>query len=429
MSENSQKDELHIWIIEPHEPLIFRDGRPFSLKPGVLAQSLPFPFPSTTTGGVRTQAGLNEHGVFVYTSDDQLEALKALKVRGPLLVQLLSEKDGKEQEELLRWFLPAPADALLLNPPDGAPEETKAVLKRLVPIKTKDMLTDLDSTRKARGVEQGLYLVGMQPAIAGKPFARPPAYWNWSAFREWLVTPEGKDITMLDSLGIMGPQQEQRVHVRMDGDSHTGKDGALFGTRGLEFVASGEEKRLSGAGTLALAVIVDKGAKPVPQDGFAPLGGERRIVNWWNCTSNQLSCPQEELLDKIVVNEKGSWSCRVILLTPAYFEKGFYPTKLQEELDGVKPTVKAIAIQRPQVVSGWDFTRGQSGTPKKTRRLAPAGTVLFMELKGEQEAIRDWVKQHWLECISDQEQDRKDGFGLVVIGTWDGEPQEMEVSE
>jgi CRISPR-associated protein Cmr3 len=52
-----------------------------------------------------------------------------------------------------------------------------------------------------------------------------------------------------------------------------------------------------------------------------------------------------------------------------------------------------------------------------------------MELKGEQEAIRDWVKQHWLECISDQEQDRKDGFGLVVIGTWDGEPQEMEVSE
>ena len=53
---------MTIWIIEPHDPLIVRDGRPFGPNPGVQATSLTFPFPSTTTGGVRTRAGLNSYG-------------------------------------------------------------------------------------------------------------------------------------------------------------------------------------------------------------------------------------------------------------------------------------------------------------------------------------------------------------------------------
>ncbi len=104
---------MSIWIIEPHEPLIFRDGRPFGPHPGVCAQSLPFPVPSTTTGAVRTQIGLDEHDVFTWTSPDQLDRLKRLQVRGPLLIQL--PEPGGNQEELY-WFAPVPGDALLLKP-------------------------------------------------------------------------------------------------------------------------------------------------------------------------------------------------------------------------------------------------------------------------------------------------------------------------
>src|SRR6266446_9986611 len=83
---------MAIWIIEPRDPLIVRDGRPFGPDPGARATSLPFPFPSTTTGGVRTRAGLNDRGIFDLAGK-QLEDLKQLSVRGPLLVQLTRSEE------------------------------------------------------------------------------------------------------------------------------------------------------------------------------------------------------------------------------------------------------------------------------------------------------------------------------------------------
>jgi CRISPR-associated protein Cmr3 len=111
------------------------------------------------------------------------------------------------------------------------------------------------------------------------------------------------------------------------------------------------------------------------------------------------------------------------LLTPAYFNNGYRPTWIEQSREGVKPELKAIAIQRPQVVSGWDFvTRG----PKPTRRLAPAGTVLFISLKdNDPVAIRKWIENTWMHCISDNPQDNRDGFGLAVLGTWSGKPEQM----
>ena len=125
---------------------------------------------------------------------------------------------------------------------------------------------------------------------------------------------------------------------------------------------------------------------------------------------------------------------RLFLLTPACFQQGYYPTWLQAEAasHGVQIEPRAIAIQRPQVVSGWDLVRsnpdrpGRPGSPKPSRRLAPSGTVLFLSLKGNKTAIREWISSTWMQCISDEEQDRTDGFGLAVLGTWSGQPVSME---
>ena len=94
------------WIIEPRDPLIVRDGRPFNFQPGVLAHTLPFPFPSTTAGAARNRAGKNTEGVFNVPKTD-LNTLRAIKVRGPLLAEL-----GTEGE--VHPLVPAPGDALLL---------------------------------------------------------------------------------------------------------------------------------------------------------------------------------------------------------------------------------------------------------------------------------------------------------------------------
>jgi CRISPR-associated protein Cmr3 len=50
--------------------------------------------------------------------------------------------------------------------------------------------------------------------------------------------------------------------------------------------------------------------------------------------------------------------------------------------------------------------------------MAPAGSVYWLTLNGSKAAIRDWATRHWMQSISDSEQDRKDGFGLAVLGTW-----------
>ncbi|MGQ9756041.1 MAG: type III-B CRISPR module-associated Cmr3 family protein, partial [Desulfotomaculales bacterium] len=115
---------MTVWIIEPRDPLIVRDGRPFGPVPGARAVSLAFPFPSTTTGALRTRDGLDAVGRF---QPSEIPQVKKINVRGPLLVEL-----DAGTGDITRWLVPAPADALLL---DHEPSETgRSMLKRLVPL-------------------------------------------------------------------------------------------------------------------------------------------------------------------------------------------------------------------------------------------------------------------------------------------------------
>src|SRR5436853_755991 len=99
---------MTIWILEPRDPLLVRDGRPFGTDPGAQASTLPFPFPSTIAGGIRARAGLNEAGVFKYTKDDveALNRLKQLRVRGPLLVRLPNDESAITS---VSWLVPPPS--------------------------------------------------------------------------------------------------------------------------------------------------------------------------------------------------------------------------------------------------------------------------------------------------------------------------------
>jgi CRISPR-associated protein Cmr3 len=45
----------------------------------------------------------------------------------------------------------------------------------------------------------------------------------------------------------------------------------------------------------------------------------------------------------------------------------------------------------------------------------PAGSIYFFEVRqGDGAALAD----RWLQSVCDDEQDRRDGFGLAVWGTW-----------
>jgi len=388
---------MKVWIIEPRDPLIVRDGRPFGITPGGRAVSLPFPYPSTTTGGVRTREGLDADGYF---QTSEISRIKRIGVLGPLLVELDDRKG-----DISCWLVPAPSDALLLEaePPNAG----KIGLKQLVPLELPDEAAldfpDLCSN-----------LVGMPNPVFAKPSSQAPRYWNWPFFMKWLINPGDENEIEIEQLGHDGPLPESRAHVAINEATQTSSEGNLFQTRGLEFTKS--EQRMPGK-RLALAVATEATNL---SSGLSPLGGERRLVNWRSSEISLPSCPSE--ISELITRQK---SCRVILLTPAYFQAGWKPSWLLSSREGIRPVLVAAAFGRPQVVSGWDL---EIKRPKPTRRLAPPGTVYFLRFNhAGTEDIQKWINNTWMCTVSDHEQDRLDGFGLAVLGSWDGRCQDLEV--
>ncbi len=395
---------MAVWTIEPFDTVIFRDGRPFNATPGAKAITMQFPFPSTIAGGVRTRAGLDNAGVF---QKSKINEVKAISIKGPFLVEL------KEDSSISSWLLPAPLDAVLLKA-DG---DEKAIIKQLIPIEVpKGVYTDLEA------FAPHLTLVGMASPDSQKPHSKAPRFCYWGKYKNWLLEPKDNEIIRVNEYGHNGASVETRTHVKITQETQTAEEGALFQTSGLRFThSSGDSPTLSVEKLQRLAIALE--TKAAIHQGLAPLGGERRLVTWQksNVSLPFEKCPTE-IADKIV--ETGT--CRVILLTPGYFENIINPAylqKLQQNVN-VTPTVKAIAVARPQVISGWDF---ENNRPKPTRRLAPAGTVFFLDLGTKDKTlIKNWIDVIWMNSISDTEQDRRDSFGLAVLGTWSGKNQEME---
>jgi CRISPR-associated protein Cmr3 len=191
----------------------------------------------------------------------------------------------------------------------------------------------------------------------------------------------------------------------------------LFQTSGLEFTYVPEGQKFQHARRLALAVVT---TATDLKCGVAPFGGERRLVVWSKSSQAFPECPKE--VRESILKHK---ACRVILLTPAHFSEGWLPQWLTREFDRVRPKLHAVACNRYQTVSGWDF---QCNKAKPSRRLAAAGSVYFLKFPDETntEILEKWIKATWMRCVSDDNQDRLDGFGLAALGDWNGTPAQME---
>lgn len=393
---------MTIWLIEPRDPLIFRDGRPFNVSPGARARTLSFPMPATIAGATRTRAGRKASGQF---DVDRIDELTKNRVRGPLLVEL--DEDGFIKD----WLFPAPSDALLVK--NDLYDKKHA---HIVPLTVVGMPPGTMSN-----LPDDLTLVGPTEYVKQKTHPKAPAFWRWEAYQTWLVEPKSQDAN-LDVHGHPGPGRETRTRLGVNPDTYTAKDGALFVTSGLEFVHVPQEEEinyptLDSIQTLGLVVETDASLK----NGLDFLGRERRVAHWKSLPNELPKCPV-----KVREEIAKSKHCRLILVTPAVFEQGHLPDTKKLSRSGVAVTVQALVNSRYQVVSGWDYKKN---CPKPTRRLAPAGSVYFLKLDGSEDAINRFVDEIWLQAVSDDEQAQRDGFGLALLGVWDGEPQPLVYHE
>jgi len=114
----------------------------------------------------------------------------------------------------------------------------------------------------------------------------------------------------------------------------------------------------------------------------------------------------------------------MVLATPAVFSRdGWKPAWLNEQLIGSPPgsdvTLQMVGVSIPhwRAVSGWSMADlpNQPRGPKPVKRMVPACGVYFFDVI---EGPAGSLSRLWLEAISDDEQDRRDGFGLAVWGIW-----------
>ncbi|MCL6527932.1 MAG: type III-B CRISPR module-associated protein Cmr3 [Thermaceae bacterium] len=373
-------------VLEIHalSPLLFRDGRPFSAADGTetAARSLNLPLPSTVAGFVRTQVGLAEGKGF---SQEQLQNLHGLQVCGPLLAL------GNQV------LLPAPRDAMVYRGADGSPHVMK-----LLPFSPPD----------GAGCDLPKGLLPLQVTQDVKPES---GYNFWTArdMERWLL-----DETLVPE-NISGLPTETRVHVGMDREKGKAQEGQLFSVayRPLEMGSGPDDYQTA---SLRVRLSLPNGQTPAPT---GHLGGERRPVavevkpglsDYW------FDCP-ESIKKRFAELGKGA-RVRLVLATPALFEHGWKPGWIEKSDTGelhlprglarVRLKLVSAAVGRREPVSGWNLRQNQ---PKRVRWMAPAGSVYFFEVEDGNPAD---LLESWLRPISDNEQDRKDGFGLALWGVW-----------
>lgn len=377
---------LKRYVITPVDPIISRDARPFGV--GGRVRSLSWLTQSVIAGAIRTH---------LYSADTSRtpEMLKSVAVRGafpviggqicfPRPLDIL--KHGTEIYTIRPIDIPAGCGVDMPN----------ASLLPCAPRETEDDF-------KPDKLEE---------------------FWTREIMVKWLNIGCDADLAgfSLDSGTHPSIQRDERIHASIDPKSGTtggDREGRLFSTIGLDFNikkdGSGEITERFDVISMSVDIELPDGMS-LPDDFIAPIGGERRLAAF-KAVGDDFMSPDN------AVKTVGS-NIRMVLASPAIFSKGWLPGWIDDKtMHGVIPDtgtevrLVSAVTERWQPVSGWSYEDGSRG-PKPLRRAVPAGSVYFFEYTGGSELD---VSSAWLRSVCDDGQDRRDGCGLALWGTWSTE--------
>jgi CRISPR-associated protein Cmr3 len=377
-------------------------------------KSLDWPYPSVLAGTLRTMLGKMKGGSF---DQKTVEALKRISISGPLPMW-----NGS-------LFLHAPKDILVKE--EGNKRHSYAIRPGKM------------NNGEGCDLPHPSLLPAMLPDSVEefKP-AKIAPLWSLEKMTEWLTSPDGNSFGTPPApneveggeTGFLNlPEKDPRMHVKIEPGLGTSEEGMLFETIGLDFSVKGRKEEFQIAAKVeaddAFSVLLSQ------IDSFNSIGGERRLAHW-KAYESQIGwdCPE-----KITKELSGKTRVRMILATPAIFAGGWLPGWLHSKgnsIEGTPPgapeglNLKLVSacIERWKPISGWSLEKDKEGFrkpepkairkpgPKAIRRLVPAGAVYFFEVAGNAEML---AKKLWLKPVSDDEQDRNDGFGLAMWGIWD----------
>ena len=390
-----------------------RDARSFRMTPGVRARTLQEVPPSALAGTLRTM---------LLKANETLD-LKNIAISGPLY---------RFRERL---FVPMPRDVIFYEDRHGKLQACYC-RPQVMPQKTGFL-----------GIGNEFRYEQMWPAkalkLTGKPAAKAPAFvsMEWMARylsgklteEEWAEPLEywGKYVRNLNeaepaSLHFLPALiKDERTHTAIEPGMNRAEEGKLFSTEGLVFPP----------GMSMVAQVKGLGEHMKWQDSIHSLGGKRRLAQFRTVEMPSFDkCPKSAR--KVLARER--CYVRMVLATPAYFDRGWLPRWLDTDLTtneraeaivgkGIRLKLRWAILPRWMPISGWSYPHKAE---KSIRRMVPAGSVYFFEiLEGDGGFL---ARESWLASVSDHNRrkgafDKEDGFGLAMWGVW--EPLKITVGE
>jgi len=381
-------EPMYEHLIVPQAPLVFRSGRPFGEGSRDGAN---FPWPSSLAGVLRSQV-MDDRGWHGRLDAAQQQALRDLAAHGPILAERC--------RDVLTPLLPKPADALLLLDDGGG-----KAYHRLLPGKL--------PAGCACDLPPGLQPLLLAGDHKGKPQAGP-AFWPLAKLLAWR---REEEVALFEH---DEPARETRSHVALSRATLAADPGRLFQTEGLDF---SRRRRASGRGFDDRDWVFLCRFAQALSERMVVFGGEGRLSRLDRPPDDALGAPGDYLATLATARH-----ITLTLATPALFTEGWCPGWLDagkgwagEEgaggevpgIAGLQLVLKAAAVERWQGVSGWDLAAWGA---KPARKAVAAGATYWFEVVGD--PPDDWAEKLWLAPISDQLQDRRDGFGLVIPGFW-----------
>ncbi|GAB4119774.1 MAG: hypothetical protein Fur0026_10270 [Sideroxydans sp.] len=386
-------------FLEPLDVLYLRGNKLFG-DPGSYGESLIPPWPSVAAGAIRSRM-LADAGI-------DLAAFGRSEVAHPQLGMPSQPGDfaitafqlaRRNKDGLVEALYQPPADLVITENEKGEPG-----VKPLIP-------TTLPG---GEGLQCSTPFP-LLPILAATERSKPASgYWltesGWQKYLRGEI-PDATDLVKSSQLWLL----DHRVGVGLETGTRRAADGRLFSMQAVALQA----------GTGFIAQI--SGATP-PTTGSVCLGGDGRAAA---VSAIEKTLPQADL-SAIAQSRR----CRLVLTTPGIFSSplppgegsgvraGWLPTGTTQTtigeyrfaLHGVTGKITCAAVARSEIVSGWDLARW---LPKPARRVAPTGSVYWLELDdGVTAASLGKLAEQglWSEPCEDAAR-RAEGFNRISLAT------------
>jgi len=371
-------------FIEPNDILMFRDGKPFAGGDDHFARGMFPPSPGTFYGAFRSH--ILSHRWSEYEKfkgepeqipEDVRKEIGTPEELGSIVIRQFTL--AKRKENGIEQFFPMPMDivkekggkgdrAYILNP-------IKCFEKRIItdlPMKLDNLWVYSENPTEGiwaflSSYEMGKYLLGEIPS----KWKRPEELFN-----------------IEDRTGIRKDRLKRSVVV-----------GGLY---------SVEYFRLSDG--IGFAVEIEN-TSLLPSSGILRLGGDNRSARYSSSSWDEL--PIDQIKKKIADDKR----FKLVLKTPAFFNKGWIPKWINEdtmqgEIDSLTLRLVSACIGKPIGIGGYDFVKN---IPKIMMKAVPAGSVYYFEFING--SVGSLFERLWLKSVSDIRS--QEGFGITLIGGFD----------